>query len=116
MNVKSDTSRSFWTIIVSVFALFVALNYLPVLEGKIPFPRDLVLSHSAWNGPHSTTDRSFAGIVDVIALVYPFHSLVARAAHEGGLALWNPYILVGSPFQANSQSALFYPLNVVYYL
>ena len=116
MNLTSHSARSFRRTSLSVFALFVAVNYLPVLAGRIPFPRDLVLMHAAWDGIHAPVARSFAGIIDVPAQFYPFHTLAARAAREGTLALWNPYILAGSPFQANSQSALFYPLNLFYYI
>jgi hypothetical protein len=116
MNITLNPVRSFWWIALSAFALFVAVNYWPIVEGRIPFPRDLVLRHAAWDGLHPALSRSFAGIVDMTAISYPFHTLAGRAAHAGTLALWNPYILAGSPFQANSQSALFYPLNFVYYI
>ena len=116
MSRTSLHTRSFWRITIPVFVLFVVLNYLPVLQGKIPFPRDLVLGHAAWEGLRPETLRSFAGIIDVPALSYPFHALAGRAARKGSLALWNPYILGGSPFLANSQSALFYPLNAMYYV
>lgn len=116
MNRTFGSLRSFWWITVPVFTLFVALNYLPALQGKIPFPRDLVLGHTVWEGARPETARSFAAIIDVPAVFYPFRALLSRAAHEGTLALWNPYILGGSPFLANAQSALFYPLNLFYYI
>jgi hypothetical protein len=114
MNRAFVPPRSFWWITIPVFILFVALNYLPVLQGRVPFPRDLVIGHAAWEGLRPEASRSFPAIIDIPALFYPFHALVSRAAHEGALALWNPHILGGSPFLANSQSALFYPLNVAY--
>ena len=95
----------------------VVANYFPVLTGKIPFPRDLVLRHAAWDGlPRSEPPERTAEIGDLITSFYPFHSLAAQAAREGSLALWNPYMLAGTPLQANSQSALFYPLNFLYFV
>src|SRR5262245_47736970 len=35
---------------------------------------------------------------------------------SGTLPLWNPYFQGGVPFQADSQSSLFYPPNVLYYI
>jgi len=35
---------------------------------------------------------------------------------SGGLVLWNPYSFFGMPFAANSQSSVFYPLNVLFLL
>ena len=49
-------------------------------------------------------------------MFYPFRALAARGAEERSLPLWNPYIMSGAPFQANAQSALFYPGNFLYYL
>ena len=35
---------------------------------------------------------------------------------RGEIPLWNPYIFSGTPYVAGTQSALFYPLNVLYFL
>ena len=40
----------------------------------------------------------------------------ARTLHQGFLPLWNPYQFCGTPFVANSQSAVFYPLNLLFVL
>ena len=106
--------KSFWKIATVVFLLLVVANYFPVLSGKIPFPRNLVLRHVAWNGtPYAEGVEPSPEIGDLITSFYPFHTLASRAAKDGSLALWNPYVLGGSPFQANSQSALFYPFNLL---
>src|SRR4051794_27131503 len=67
MSRTSLPAGSFWRITIPVFVVFVLLNYLPVLRGKVPFPRDLVLTHAAWNGMRPETIRSYAGIIDVAA-------------------------------------------------
>jgi hypothetical protein len=53
---------------------------------------------------------------DLVTSFYPYRTLAARAVREGTLPLWNPYMLSGAPFLANSQSALFYPGNFFYYI
>jgi len=103
----------FWRIAIAVFGLMALINYLPILSGKIPFPRDEVLRHSAWNGQ---PQEQLPELIDIAAMFYPFRALLSRASDERALPLWNPHIMSGAPFQANAQSALFAPLNIVYYL
>src|SRR5215471_4413057 len=103
----------FWRAALAIFGLIVLINYLPVFSGKIPFPRDFVWRHSAWNGK---PQEQLPELIDIVAMFYPFRALLSRAAEERTLPLWNPYIMSGAPFQANAQSAVFAPLNVVYYV
>ena len=46
----------------------------------------------------------------------PRRFFAAETLQQGMLPLWNPYIACGVPFQANLQSALFYPFSLFYYL
>ena len=45
---------------------------------------------------------------------YPWRAFSAEWMKQGVLPLWNPYVLCGTPFAGNMQSALFYPPNVVF--
>src|SRR5262245_45092069 len=108
----SASNHRFWRSAVLIFGVMVLINYLPVLSGKVPFPRDLVVRHSAWNGE---PQEQLPELIDIVAMFYPFRALLERGANEHALPLWNPYIMSGAPFQANAQSALFAPLNVLYY-
>ena len=111
------SERRFWKWTVIGFALLSVLIYLPVLAGKTPFPRDIVLQFAAWNGmAHSEGWQSYANIGDLVTAFYPARALAARAVHEGTLPLWNPYLLGGAPFLASPQSSLFYPPNFLYYV
>jgi hypothetical protein len=113
MMQKQVSERRFLWTVVTILGVVVVLNYLPVLSGRIPFPRDLVVRHSAWNGkPRDQLPQ----LIDIAAMFYPFRALLSRAAGEGTIPLWNPYALSGAPFQANAQSAVFAPLNTFYYI
>jgi hypothetical protein len=48
---------------------------------------------------------------DVFTYFYPYWAEATRAIRAGRLPLWNPYLFMGSPFLANSQVGVFYPLN-----
>ena len=57
-----------------------------------------------------------AELGDIVTQNYPWRAFGARAIRQGTIPLWNPYLLSGTPFLANAQSALFYPLNALYYV
>src|SRR5438552_6192033 len=112
-----DPDRSFWWLVIALFALLAIAMYLPALTGKVPFPRDMVLQFPAWNGmARSEPWQPYADIGDLIAAFYPARAVAARAVREGSLPLWNPYFLGGAPFLASAQSSLFYTPNVLYYV
>src|SRR5215831_16776359 len=111
------SEKRFWVIATVVLGLITAINYFPVLWGQVPFPRDIVMEHSAWDGqPRSTPPQQVAQLIDIVAMFYPFRALAARGANERAFPLWNPYIMSGAPFEANAQSALFGPSTLLYYL
>ena len=112
-----ESERSFRLFVVAAFALLTGINYLPALAGKIPFPRDIVLQFPAWNGiARFEPWQPYADIGDLITSFYPFRAFASRAVQSGTLPLWNPYFQGGVPFQADSQSSLFYPPNFLYYV
>ncbi len=51
---------------------------------------------------------------DAIAQFYPWRVFYARSMSRGEIPLWDPHQFCGTPFLANGQSAVLYPLNVVY--
>ncbi|MDO8670224.1 MAG: YfhO family protein, partial [Dehalococcoidia bacterium] len=57
-----------------------------------------------------------AGGGDLAAFLYPTFAFAASSIKQGILPLWNPYLYSGSPFAADIQSGLFYPINLVAFL
>ena len=53
---------------------------------------------------------------DAVAQFYPWRLFAAQSLRSGILPLWNPYQFCGTPFVANSQSAVFYPPNLLFAL
>jgi hypothetical protein len=62
----------------------------------------------------------FGGLVvigyDTMTYMFPYRAFAAEALRAGHLPLWNPHIFYGVPFLANLQSAVFYPLHVLFLL
>ncbi len=53
---------------------------------------------------------------DSLAQYYPWRHFAAQELRAGYIPLWNPYEFTGTPFVANAQSAVFYPLNLPFWL
>jgi hypothetical protein len=52
---------------------------------------------------------------DALGQYYPWRHFAAQQLRSGGIPLWNPYQFAGTPFVANGQSAVFYPLNLPFW-
>jgi hypothetical protein len=101
-----------------LFALISLAQYWPVIGGKVPIPADVVLQFPAFEEVRGSDFQLIphAEMGDLVTAIYPWRKFAAEWVKRGELPLWNPYVLGGSPFVANSQSAVFYPLNALYYL
>lgn len=53
---------------------------------------------------------------DTYLFYNPRQCYAAESMLSGVLPLWNPYVACGVPFHANLQSALFYPLSIIYHV
>jgi len=49
---------------------------------------------------------------DMFLYFYPNWNYAADAISHGHLPIWNPYLFMGVPFLANSQTGVLYPLNL----
>lgn len=108
------------------FLFFVGIAvlffYKTFLFGQIPFPGDLLIAeYSPWKfysylgyTPGSYPNK--AQYFDVIRQLYPWKTLSIDQIKNGHIPLWNPYNFSGSPLFANIQSAVFYPLNTLYFI
>src|SRR6185312_5928701 len=54
--------------------------------------------------------REYFGPGDFWLQFLPFHTFAARQLAAGRLALWDPYMFSGHPFQADIQTAVLYPI------
>ncbi|MFW6115599.1 MAG: YfhO family protein [Chloroflexota bacterium] len=50
---------------------------------------------------------------DLVSFLWPAYHFTARTLRSGALPLWNPHLHSGTPFIADNQSGLFYPVNLV---
>lgn len=90
-------------------------------QGQVPFPANLLVSfyspwrHYEWEGYHRGPPNKPMGFDD-LRLFYPYRKLTIDQLKIGQWPLWNPYNFSGNIHLATYQTAVFYPLNVFYFL
>ena len=62
------------------------------------------------------TSSNISAWLDTLYYFFPFRELTASLIKQGIMPLWNPYIYCGNPLMANMQTAIYYPLNILYYI
>jgi hypothetical protein len=82
------------SLLTDSLALLALLGLVMVFFGKITFT-NLILARG-----------------DMFLYFYPNWNYAADAVRHGHLPLWNPYLFMGVPFLANSQTGVLYPLNL----
>lgn len=88
-----------------------------VFFGDAFLPADLLRDIAPWRHPNAPAPIPWNPLMwDSIAEFYPWRTFAASSLHSGYLPLWNPHQFCGTPFVANSQSAVFYPLNILFYV
>lgn len=88
-----------------------------VAHGDAFLPADLLRDVAPWRTADPASLVPWNPLMwDGIAEFYPWRLFAAQTLHSGTLPLWNPHQFCGTPFVANSQSAVFYPLNLVFCL
>jgi uncharacterized membrane protein YfhO len=111
--------EKFWPYLLII--LVALLFFFPVFKGQIPFPGDLLVNENPYR------NESFLGFnpgsypnkaqgPDVITEIYPWRQFSVQELKKGNIPFWNPYNFSGNPQMANFQTAIFYPLNIFYYL
>ncbi|HEY3332366.1 MAG TPA: hypothetical protein VGK19_20220 [Capsulimonadaceae bacterium] len=98
-----------------LLVLFPCLLLWPVFTGGILLPAHLLADVYPWRTGNPAdlvpwNPLQFDGIIQF----YPWRLFAAEMLKSGYIPLWNPYEFCGTPFLANSQSAVLYPLNVLF--
>ncbi len=89
-----------------------------LLPGRALLPADLLVQFEPWRSQATARPQAQwdALVWDGIAQYYPWRQFASESLRAGHLPLWNPYQFCGTPFLANGQSAVLYPLNLLFWL
>ena len=101
---------------LAILTLLPALLLFPALFlGQALLPAHLLSDIAPWRKDWQHTPVPWDVLPwDGIAQFYTWRSFTATSLHQGYLPLWNPHQFTGTPFVANAQSAVFYPLNILF--
>ncbi len=95
--------------------------YPMIVKGYMPFPGDLLMHENPYKAdsflgyapggyPSKGQDR------DVLRELAPWKHFSITEMKQGRLPLWNPYNFSGGILLQNFQSAVFYPVNIVFFI
>ena len=88
-----------------------------VVHGEVFLPADMLRDVAPWRTADPASIVPWNPLMwDGIAEFYPWRLFASETLRSGYLPLWNPHQFCGTPFVANSQSAVFYPPNLLFCL
>ena len=86
-----------------------------VFAGDVFLPADLLRDIAPWRAATPSQMVPWNPLMwDGMGEFYPWRLFAAESLRAGWIPLWNPHQFCGTPFVANSQSAVFYPLNLLF--
>ncbi len=111
--------KDFFYLIIFLFFWLVFFRKLFFFH-KFPVPGNLLVwFFSPWKEeqwpqyPGGVYKQGLFGF-DTIRQIYPWRSFTTQQLLNFQWPLWNPYQFSGAPHLANFQTAIFYPLNLIY--
>lgn len=108
--------------VVLLLAIPLAFFYQMFFFFKMPFPGDTLTgeyepyrsySYLGYN-PGSIPNKAQGA--DVIKQMIPWKNFAIASFKKRQIPLWNPHNFSGNPLMANFQSAVFYPLNAIFFI
>ncbi len=104
-----------WPLVV-IFGLWLIFSFPYFAKGLVPFPADyMVTFFPPWNSEYGMPVKNNA-MPDVITQIYPWKKLTIDTWKSGEVPLWNPNSFSGTPHAGNYQSAVFSPINLLFFI
>ena len=104
----SKTESRYLLVLVAAVVLFLSPA---LMTSRILWPGEMLASFSPWSEEQPSSEPGNMLLMDSVEQLYPYYHFHRSEVFEGRLPLWNPFVINGSPFLANSVSALFSPLR-----
>lgn len=105
----------FWPIML-LLLIWCVFSSPYIGKGLIPFPsRYLVSFFPPWSALYGMPVKNNA-MPDIIGQIYPWKHLTIATWKLGQVPLWNPYSFGGTPHAGNYQSAVFSPMNILFFM
>ena len=102
--------------LLTLLAVWLVFAHPYFFKGLVPFPsRNLVDFFAPWNGFYGMSVKNNA-MSDVITQLYPWKKITIDSWKQLQIPAWNPYQFAGYPLLANVQSAVWTPLNLLFFI
>ncbi len=107
--------RNYFPFIV-VLLLWAAFCIPTLIHGRVPFPSDYqVTFFPPWNTQYAMPVKNNA-MPDIITQIYPWKKLTIDTWKQGEVPLWNPNSFSGTVHAGNYQTAVFSPMNLLFFI
>jgi len=115
--------KRFNLVFIGIILLFTFVFFWKVfLKNLIVLPADILVGtyypwrDIIWNNLVAGVPIKNLELSDAISQFYPWKLFTINIFKIGQIPLWNHLTLSGSPFLATYHSAIFYPLNLLYFI
>src|SRR5262245_52899995 len=114
---KARTPKTEFVLFILVLLTLELLYFGHALRpGWILSAADWLLASESFRKPGEPDyEPSNRLLTDIACQMDPWLDLAAREWHAGRVPLWNPFAGCGAPLLANAQSAVFSPINWIYF-
>jgi hypothetical protein len=101
-------------IVIIIFALIALAFFYDVIVGPNLFLNTNTFRYDPWRSYASEEDLAGKDYFpDTFVTYLPRRVFLAEGIHSGRLPLWNPYVFGGTPFLADPQTRVFYPIELL---
>jgi hypothetical protein len=100
---------------LGLFALLCLYLWPAIFGGQALLPADVLFRDPLWQpqAPVGFSAPSNELMTDQVYQFYPWQVFAQEKLRQGIMPLWNPYQYSGTPFIANDQSSVFYPIKLI---
>lgn len=113
-KLMKKTVRNMWPLGI-VFFVWLLFGMPYWAKGHVPFPSTYLATFFApWSATHGMPVKNNA-MPDVITQIYPWKRVTIDTWKQYSLPLWNPYSFSGTNHVGNYQSAVFSPVNILFF-
>jgi hypothetical protein len=107
----------FWPILF-IFIVWLTFSYPYFFQNKVPYSSTYQVNHFfPWSGyPKYHGPVKNGAMPDITDQIYPWRHFTIESWKKGEVPFWNPNSFSGNPHLANYQSAVFSPLNLLFFV
>lgn len=119
-KLKTYSEKHWPLVIITIFACVFFWKFF--VKGLFPIPADFIVGvyfpwlDYKWVGYLAGVPVKNPLLADIPSLIYPVRAYAMELIKAGVFPLWNSLQFGGYPLMATFQSAVFYPLNFLYFL